>query len=277
LNLTTKDIEAVRQYLLGRPPENGLTELEERILSDGDFYEELLAAEDDLIDQYLLGTLSESDRESFVSRFLITEERREKVRFSKTLRKYLNAVGESAAPDQTPGLVIAPVGSARRSRFFSFFPVSGHPAFRLSFAVVSLLLVFGASWIVVKNLLSHEKASDQPHSLFVATLRPGLTRDGGETTRISIPPDKGTVRLQLQLELSSNAYHTFSAELNTPESGSLLSRAELKPEVVDAHRVVNLDIPVNVLKAGDYRVRLSAVGESGAPEPVARYSFRVVN
>lgn len=277
LNFTTEEREAIRRYLLGSAPEAELTELEERILSDDNFYEELLIAEDELIDQYLLGALSGPERNGFVSHFLITDERQEKLRFSTTLRKYLDAEGESAVLSESPGLVPAGGHSTQREWFFSLFPVTGHPALRLSLAAISLLLVLGVSWIVLTNWLSNEKASDKPQSLFIATLSPGLTRDVGETTKISIPPDKDMVRLRLQLELSSNGYQSYSAELKTSENSTLLSRDKLQPEVKDAHRVVNLDVPAQILKGGDYQVRLGGVGESGATEPVGRYPFRVVN
>lgn len=273
MNLTIKEREAIKQYLLGSAPEAELSKLEERILSDDNFYEELLVAEDELIDQYLRGALSEPERSGFVSHFLITDERHEKLRFSRTLRKYLDAKG--AVLNESPRLVPARRDSNQRKWFSSIFPVPGHPALRLSLAAISLIAVLGVSWIILTNRLSYEKASDKPQSIFIATLSPGLTRDVGATAGISIPPDKDTVRLQLQLESSSHGYRSYSAELKTSEASTLLSRDKLQPEVKDTYRVVNLDVPSQILKAGDYQVRLSGVDESGATEPVGRYPFRV--
>ena len=277
MKVNSEEREAIRQYLLGGMPGAELTELEERILTDDNFYEELLIAEDELIDQYLVGALSQPERNGFVSHFLCTDERREKVRFSKTLRKYLTAEMGNAVLGKSPGLVPGDGGSAQRKWFFSLFPIPGRPAFRLSLAAISLVAVLGFSWIVFTSWPSPEIVSDKPHSFFIATLSSGVTRDAGETTRISIPPDKDVVRLQLQLELSSNGYQSYRAELKTAESNTLLTRDNLQPEAKDAHKVVNLDVPAQLLKGGDYQVRLSGIGASGVPEPVGRYPFRVVN
>jgi hypothetical protein len=278
LEITTEERKSIRQYLLGNVREAELTELEERLLSDDNFYEELLIVEDELIDQYLLGALSEPERNGFVSHFLITDERQEKLRFSKTLRKYLNTVSdESTATDESAGLVSTPVYPTPRKWFFSFLPLPERPAFRLSLAAISLLVVIGVSWIVLTKLFSSEGPSNKPQSLFVATLSPGLTRDVGETARISIPADRDTVRLQLQLELSANGYESYTAELMTLENSTLVSRDKLQPEVKDAQKVVSFDVPAEILNAGDYQVRLSGVGKSGTAESVGRYPFRVVN
>jgi hypothetical protein len=275
LKITTEERETIRRYLLGAEPGAELTELDERILSDDNFYEELLIVEDELIDQYLVGALSQPERNGFVSHFLCTDERRKKLRFSKTLRKYLHAEVGDAVLDES-GLVSSDGEPAQRKWFFSLFQIPGHPALRSSLAAISVIVVLGFSWIVLTRLLSPEPGSDQPHSVFIATLSSGLTRDGGETTRISIPPDKDMVRLQLPLELPSSGYQSYTAELKTTENITLLSRDKLQSEVKDAHKVVSFDVPAQVLKGGDYQVRLSGVGDSGAAEPVGRYPFRVV-
>lgn len=46
-------------------------------------------AEDELIDEYLDGSLSEQEREKFEQHFLATTERREKLSFAKALRRYV--------------------------------------------------------------------------------------------------------------------------------------------------------------------------------------------
>jgi CHAT domain-containing protein/Tfp pilus assembly protein PilF len=94
--------ERLRQYLLGElSSEEQQQQLEKRLLTDDSVFEELLIAEDDLIDSYLSGELIGEEKERFENHFLATEERRRKLQFSKTLRKYVAA--ESApVTDSTP-------------------------------------------------------------------------------------------------------------------------------------------------------------------------------
>ena len=51
--------EGIRRYLLGRASSEDTALVEERFLTDSEFYQELLVVEDELIDQYLAGQLTE--------------------------------------------------------------------------------------------------------------------------------------------------------------------------------------------------------------------------
>lgn len=89
MNQTINEEEAIKQYLLGRLSEEEQTPLEERLLTDDDFFERLNLAEEELIDEYLAGALPAKDRERFDNHFITAPERQQKLRFSKALRKYV--------------------------------------------------------------------------------------------------------------------------------------------------------------------------------------------
>src|SRR5215470_1028129 len=88
MNQTINEEEAIRQYLLGRLREEEQTRLEERLLTDDDFFERLNLAEDELIDEYLAGGLDAENRQRFDTHFLAAPERQRKLRFSVVLSKY---------------------------------------------------------------------------------------------------------------------------------------------------------------------------------------------
>ncbi|HET9713483.1 MAG TPA: hypothetical protein VFP64_16430 [Pyrinomonadaceae bacterium] len=96
-----------RDYLLGSLEAERRTAVEERILIDPSAYEELLAAEEELIDQYLRGGLSKPEQHKFETHFLITAERHKNLRFGKLLKRYVDAqfsnltiTGEKLSPDK---------------------------------------------------------------------------------------------------------------------------------------------------------------------------------
>jgi hypothetical protein len=99
----TEDTLAIKEYLLGRLALAKQEVVEQRLLADDSYLEDLLIAEDELIDEYLGNKLSVPERESFRRHFLSTPERREKLRFAQTFRKYiesnssLHSLGESKA------------------------------------------------------------------------------------------------------------------------------------------------------------------------------------
>ena len=79
---------AIRGYLLGALDEVRRDEFEQRFLTNDGVFEELLAGEDELIDQYVSGELNKQETEMFENNFLATSERQQKVRFAKALKKY---------------------------------------------------------------------------------------------------------------------------------------------------------------------------------------------
>ena len=73
------DERLIRQYLLGELPGHEQTALEARFFADDAFFEQLVAAEKELIGRYLRGDLSPEYRERFQRRYLTVDYRRKLV------------------------------------------------------------------------------------------------------------------------------------------------------------------------------------------------------
>jgi hypothetical protein len=262
-----------RLYLLGKLDETRQAQIEERLLTDEAFYDELAMAEDDLTDQYLANQLSDEERSSFEKYFLATPERLQKLRFARSLKRYVDqAAGRSAKEENEPSF--AHPGGATESRskkrpFFSFLPIQ-NPVVAYSLVAAVLLAITGISWTVFNNL---RPASRAPGNVLLVTLMPGLIREGGETKTINIPPSTDSVQLQLGLE--SDEYQSYRAELLTSERAGLLVKKDLKAESKDGKKVINLTVPAELLKRDDYRVKLSGRRLDGSYEDIASYTFRV--
>ena len=107
-------------------------------------------------------------------------------------------------------------------------------------------------------------------------LTPGLTRDdSGGIKKITVPPGTGTLRLRL--ELVSDEYSGYSAQVQTTEGKTIQSANDLKSEIADGHRVVSVDLPAELASVGDYKIKLSGIGPNGSAEPIASYYVRVNN
>ncbi|HEX8186509.1 MAG TPA: tetratricopeptide repeat protein, partial [Blastocatellia bacterium] len=89
------DEKQIVRYLLGQLGEDEQRRVEERLISNDEYFELLLVAEDDLIDDYVKSKLPAGERERFEAYFLSTPERREKLGFARALLDYVSA--ESAA------------------------------------------------------------------------------------------------------------------------------------------------------------------------------------
>lgn len=83
----------MRKYLLGlHDSESEREDMELRLLRQPTLLDELLVVEDDLIEDYVDGSLSPEEVEAFESNFLLTSERRGKFRFAKIADRHLHLI-----------------------------------------------------------------------------------------------------------------------------------------------------------------------------------------
>ncbi len=96
-NVLNNDDAPLRHYLLGEMAPDEELVLEERLLVDNDYMELLEVVEDELIDDYARGGLTDAERASFETRFLCSDERRKKVRLARALDHYVEQTERTAA------------------------------------------------------------------------------------------------------------------------------------------------------------------------------------
>lgn len=77
------------RYLFGRASSRERLQFEEQYLTNLLLFEELIAAEDEMIRRYLRADFTERDNGDFEIRYLSTEHGREKVAFEQSLMEYL--------------------------------------------------------------------------------------------------------------------------------------------------------------------------------------------
>jgi CHAT domain-containing protein len=103
MSSSTDDYATIREYLLGRLAAEDREEFEQRFFADEELFEKLQTAEDDLIDDFLSGNLSQDDVNLFQKNFLIGSKREQELRIGKAWRDYASAHADEKAP--TPGLL----------------------------------------------------------------------------------------------------------------------------------------------------------------------------
>jgi CHAT domain-containing protein len=98
----SKEEDRLVQYLLGLMPEQEAAKLEEVYLANDELNDNLQAAERELIDRYVEGTLSKIERDQFESFFLCSPGRHERLRFAKALKAYgLRSEAKAVVPKQS--------------------------------------------------------------------------------------------------------------------------------------------------------------------------------
>jgi hypothetical protein len=256
----------MRAYLLGTLDEDQRTQLEEEILSDPQIYEELLIAEEELIDQYLAGALSKIEIDQFENHFLITAERQKKLRFGSLLQNYVNSHSSTLQPK--PFTYVRTTPAPLSSYSFSSKPVMAFAAM-----LVAVLGIAWVGWFAMKKSADRTALHTIPPHLTV-TLKPGSTGSPQTTPpRVNVAP-KG-YQVKLELELSNPIFRNYKSELIRANE-SLQVSDELTLEAKGEQHVVPFTVPGEMLRPGEYQVKLSGVLDSGADEFIDSYLFRIV-
>lgn len=139
--MSSEDERTIRRYLLQELAEEDRQRVEEKMMTDDAFLEEITFAEDELVDEYTRGALKGVERQKFEQSFLTTPQGRHDVNFNKACRDHIpkaaRAVAAQSAPQ--PRSFASPVVSFWRSQ-------RAGAAFALG---VMMILVALSAWLVV--------------------------------------------------------------------------------------------------------------------------------
>ena len=295
MRLIRRSDQTLRLYVLGELREPSRLDVEERLVTDPDFFEALGMTEDDLTEEYVEGTLSATDTECFERHYLTTHERRQDLAFFRQLKSY--------AVEQRPTVRLA--DRLRLNDLFRF-----HPLWSSVAAGVFILLVGGNLALLLGNYrlqgqFDHVRAEHQREgelrlqlqrqvaaltaqgntlqgrlesqqgtgSLPTFGLTSGRLRGPGSGARLSISSNAQHVRLELQLP--GNDSSPYRAVLYDEAGDVIWSQAKLKAESISGRSAVVVLVPSAVLSSGEYELKLSAATARRDLEVVATYSFRV--
>lgn len=259
------EIEAeVRGYLLGALSEDARRRVEERLMTEESFLEELAVAEGELIDDYVGERLSAAEREAFERHFLSTEERRQQLSFTQALGRYANAdAGRAAASAGALGAAPTPAPTVgERLRAF-WAGLSWAP--RAGLALACVAVIAAALWLPA--------GPKTPRTFVALTLAAGSgDRAGGPELppRVGLPLGADALRLRLTLPEGTDPSAAYRAELVT--STGLAETVEVEGR--DA-RSVTVVFPESRLRRGYYALRLHPVGDDRVESRIGDYFFGV--
>lgn len=246
--------ETIKQYLLGNLEETRKTQLEERLLNDAELFEELLIAEDELVDHYVAGRLSVDEKVRFESHFSVTPDRVRKIQFGRTFQKYLEINHSAELP-----LALKPVNR------FQLWPM--RPVIAFSLLVVACLASLGLYW----GLIHKDGAgSGKPHVITLAAGTPRST--GAGLHRETIPADTSTI--ELRLVVMEIRHRTYKADFES-ETTKVTGVTSSKTREENGEKSVVFSIPTKQLPPDDYLVKLSGTDEAGETQFIDSYSFGI--
>lgn len=207
------DNSKLKKYLLGSLKESESEEFDLRLIADEAFADEILLAEQELIEDHIEGSLSGDDEARFQSTFLISSERREMLSETSLLKEFAREELGSLAPH----LQDLPAG--RRSFLSIYFrPLLAAAAVLLAVLAVGLLW---NSFIRQKAspletefaALNNSDLSDLSglSNVYPVNLSPGTFRDAAPGAKHNSANLTETVLFRLALPTNTNSSARFRA------------------------------------------------------------------
>ncbi|MBI1761694.1 MAG: hypothetical protein HYR56_09695 [Acidobacteria bacterium] len=300
--MTNAQEQLARRYLLGQLPAAEQEALETAFFTEPARLDEVWAAENQLVDDYVRGHLGRTEQAQFEQHYLDSPPHRERVALA---RKLLKAVDETAAAQTTAH---APAFWASLWAFLR----GPQLAWGIALAALLLLSVGGTqlwreraqlrSQLAAAQTTQQQRERDwaeqlaaaraqpeqratapatpapaipsaspppaKPPTVFAFVLSASLLRGGGAPQALNVPRDASQVELRMRLETSD--YAVYQASLRTVEGAAVWQRGQLKPRAGQ----LAVTVPAHKLRAGDYILTLTGVSATGAVEEVNRYFFR---
>lgn len=299
--------EKLKKYFLGKLSETENESSEEEIAVSAELTEEAQIVESELVDDYLRGNFSASDRQLFEAIYLTTEVRREKLLLAKSLWKVANEqkINEFVAI-KTPNSLWQ-IWNAWRVAF-------------IGFATLLLLGAFVFFWLnsrskeeIVKQQNTNQsptpKAENQnvqpiENANFVnknVNISPNLNKNISPTPTpkttptpkpseqsaptlasftllpgtlrdegeqfIKIVPNTNKINLRLNLPKDASKYQTYTATIKTADGKTIFTAPNLKS--------LNLILPAEKLENRTYIIFLEGKTAENPAESITEYTFRV--
>ena len=246
--------KTIKKYLLGNLEDTRKTQLEERLLNDAQLFEEVLIAEDELVDYYVAGRLSVDDKVRFESHFLVTPDRVRKMQFGHTFQRYLELNDSAEVP-----LALKPANR------FQLWPM--RPVIAFSLLVVACLASLGLYWGLIHK---DGVGSGKSHVITLAAGTPRSTGAGLHRERIA--PDTSTI--ELRLIVRELRHRTYKADFES-ETTKVTNVTSSQTREENGEKSVVFSVPTKQLPPDDYQVKLSGTDDTGQTEFIDSYSFGI--
>jgi hypothetical protein len=308
------DDQVLLRYLLGSLPEEEAERLDELSVGDDAFAWRLSAVENDLVDAYVSGELSEGDLAEFKKCYLSSPQRLQKLEFAEALSSFDRETATAAAQARpAPGTEPKEKSSKRWSprRWFS----APRLAFQWGFAGGAVAMLIAVSYLLLENArLRKQRIEPQGFHATVGQREQELQRqlndqraanaelakemDGLRESQpnldqlktlsaVLLPPTRGagqiptllvpprTSLIVLVLALETEDFPTYRVGLRDPAANQILwHSANLQPTSRAENKLISISFPARLLRSQNYVIELSGVSAKGAAELTTSYTFR---
>jgi hypothetical protein len=252
--------ELMLSYLFGELPEVEQSRLEERFFTDDEYYEQLLALEDELRYDYAAGGLTPDQRTKFERRFLDSPYAHRRTELATAVLGKVHEAHVRATP--------APVDEAKSSlwqsllAFFSLQP----SALQFSLAAASVVLLVGATWLFYQTVKLRSQVTQLETARAGQTQQENELRARQQQLNGELERERGQ-RAQLEQQLAQQTETARERERQVSSPASFFSFLLTPGLVRGADSMKRLSLP---LTASQVRLQLKS------QRPASYQSYRAV-
>ncbi len=273
-----------RRFLLGHVDDLERQQIESLFMIDPEVKQTVLLAEEALVEDYLDGTLTDSDTAQFLSQYDQPYQRR-KLRIARSIQEY--ALAESQPSQGQPSAIqrlgnfVSALGSRNR-RFL--VPVT---------ATVAIILLVAGVWLAarlanprvqqndVDAVLRHELSklnsraslAETPPQMFSTTLAPVSLRSV-QPSVVKVQSDYRIIEFQF-LWPQKEEYDSYQALLRRVGSAEGFTVLDLHLEKSAGGSIVKVRLPAQHIAPGLYQIRVSGTAPGSAATAVEEYTFNI--
>lgn len=242
--------ELLKKYFLGLLNPTDSEQVELRIFEDDAFEEELIQAEQNLIEDYLNASLTNQEIIAFNHNYLSTKERRYQVEFIRLLKNYSQK---------------KPIVEEKKGFFEQLKTFINRPKLAFGFAALVLVVLLGVSLLIFNGSQNSEIVSLNQQDLsnlaeFKNLRTINLTSENLRSTdKLNFLPQPeltDKVLLRLAIPATPPSEQTFSVSIW--RDGNMIQTLSQRSY---QNQEVRLLLPKSILTKGEYRITLTKDSE----------------
>jgi hypothetical protein len=262
------------QYLLGKLPSERLEAIEQQILLDDDFHQEMKIAEEELLDNYIYGKLNQDDRQLFETNFLASDLRQQQLRFALALKRKVGT--EKRRSYQAPAVrsfnryAYALAASILLAAILGLLNYRLTQQLKQEYAQVSLLKKELEVVAQQHNAPVVAQGWGYEDAVVLAYMVPGVSR-GEKLQEIRVPA--GIRAIQFSLQVPGDLGDEVTLALLNDAGHSITTVPAARPQKIDGKNVIIATLSTELLKTGNYFVKISGKKSNSTQ---LRYAFKVL-
>ena len=250
-----------RAFLLGKLDDEQRELIEDLFLTDAQVRERVLAAEQDLIEDYLEDNLTGADRDRFLSRYAQTPAQQRELRITKSIKDW--AVREAAVSR----------GVTSKSSNLSGFRAWLRPAFVVPVTAAIVIAVVVGLWLngrmqqrnrhlaveqELARLNSPSSLREDPGQMASLDLSPVTVRSGQSQAEFEQSGDINLLELRLAW-IQRERYSTYRAVVRRGDETLHLPELQAEGE----GNTIRIRLPTSMLSSGRYEIELTGINPDG--------------